>query len=277
MGITLYIEIDELNIVGSHNSWHNLYRVRQNRIKVPCLIVSPKSFKGIWIQSTEIVYKVKSRGGTWWIGTNSSTKHKLILQWKCIRFENTQCRSYCSQDQCWAFPTVQLHQLSATPKNVSWPGDFDLWSMTFNRDVKIFASRCLRGVVGRLLKHAKLWMAITSKPFIRFTSFNFWLVGLDALYHFIHVADALTPINRRIAAAGSFWHPCFKLDLYILPPDLHAKIQVCMSVRLASKVVTHGQTHDVKTITPVTDTGCKKSALQFAVHNFLVIVWNYYQ
>ena len=26
-------------------------------------------------------------------------------------------------------------------------------------------------------------MAITLQPFVRFTSFNFWLVGLDALYH----------------------------------------------------------------------------------------------
>ncbi len=51
-------------------------------------------------------------------------------------------------------------------------------------------------------------MAITSQPFIRFTSFNFWLVALDSLYHFMQVADAQTPSNRRIAAAGSFWHPC---------------------------------------------------------------------
>ncbi len=28
-------------------------------------------------------------------------------------------------------------------------------------------------------------MAITLKPFVRFTSFNFWLVGLEALYAFI--------------------------------------------------------------------------------------------
>ncbi len=48
-------------------------------------------------------------------------------------------------------------------------------------------------------------MAITSQPFIRFTSFNFWLVALEFLYHSMKVADALTPSNRRIAAAaGSF-------------------------------------------------------------------------
>ena len=144
MGITLYIEIDELNIVGSHNSWHNLYRVRQNRIKVPCLIVSPKSFKGIWIQSTEIVYKVKSRGGTWWIGTNSSTKHKLILQWKCIRFENTQCRSSCSQDQYWAFPTVQLPQLSATPNLLCTPFSSLCGTITSRSYIKWYKKKRIR-------------------------------------------------------------------------------------------------------------------------------------
>ncbi len=54
----------------------------------------------------------------------------------------------------------------------------------------------------------------------------------------------------------------FTLDLDILPLDLHAEIQVFMSVRLAKRVVTHGhtdrQTHDVKTITPVADAGCNK-------------------
>ncbi len=35
----------------------------------------------------------------------------------------------------------------------------------------------------------------------------------------------------------------FKLDLDILPLDLHTEIQVCMSVRLAVRVVTHTQTH----------------------------------
>ncbi len=51
----------------------------------------------------------------------------------------------------------------------------------------------------------------------------------------------------------------FKVDLDILPSDLHAEIQICMSVNLAVRVVTdtHRQTHDVKTITPVTDAGCK--------------------
>ncbi len=49
----------------------------------------------------------------------------------------------------------------------------------------------------------------------------------------------------------------YKLDLDIHPLDLHAKIQVCMSVRSAGRVRrTHTQTHkhtdDVKTITPIT-------------------------
>ena len=45
----------------------------------------------------------------------------------------------------------------------------------------------------------------------------------------------------------------YKLDLDILPLDLHAKIQVCMSARSAMRVVTHAHrhTHDVKTITPI--------------------------
>ncbi len=47
-------------------------------------------------------------------------------------------------------------------------------------------------------------MAITSQPYIQFTSFNFWLVALDFLYHFLQVADAQIPSNRRIAAASSF-------------------------------------------------------------------------
>ncbi len=34
----------------------------------------------------------------------------------------------------------------------------------------------------------------------------------------------------------------YELDLDILPLDLHAKIQVCMSVRSAVRVVTHGHT-----------------------------------
>ncbi len=43
-----------------------------------------------------------------------------------------------------------------------------------------------------------------------------------------------------------------KLDLDILPLNLHAEIQVRMSVRLVMRVVTHTQTDDVKTITPDT-------------------------
>ncbi len=43
----------------------------------------------------------------------------------------------------------------------------------------------------------------------------------------------------------------FKLDLYILPLDLHAKIKVCMSVRSAVRARhTHRQNDDAKTITP---------------------------
>ncbi len=45
----------------------------------------------------------------------------------------------------------------------------------------------------------------------------------------------------------------YELDLDILPLDLYTEIQVCMSVRLAVRVVTDTQTHtqtdDVKTIT----------------------------
>ncbi len=52
----------------------------------------------------------------------------------------------------------------------------------------------------------------------------------------------------------------YKLDLDILSLDLHAVIQVRVSVRSAVTVVTHRQTdthtdtqtHDVKTITPIT-------------------------
>ncbi len=54
----------------------------------------------------------------------------------------------------------------------------------------------------------------------------------------------------------------FRPDLDILPLDLHAEIQVHMSVRSALSVVTdtntHTQTHDVKTITPVADEGCNE-------------------
>ncbi len=55
----------------------------------------------------------------------------------------------------------------------------------------------------------------------------------------------------------------FELDLDILPLYLHAKIQVCMSVRFAKRVRqtdghTHRQTDNVKTITPdLSETGVK--------------------
>ncbi len=48
----------------------------------------------------------------------------------------------------------------------------------------------------------------------------------------------------------------YKLDLDILPLDLNAKNQDCLFVRLPARVVTDThtdtQTHDVKTITPIT-------------------------
>ncbi len=47
-------------------------------------------------------------------------------------------------------------------------------------------------------------MAITSQPFVQFTSINFWLVGLDALYLLILAAVAQTSSNRRNTAAASF-------------------------------------------------------------------------
>ncbi len=42
----------------------------------------------------------------------------------------------------------------------------------------------------------------------------------------------------------------YELDLDILPLDLHTKIQVCMSVNSAVRVVTHRKTDDAKTVTP---------------------------
>ncbi len=52
----------------------------------------------------------------------------------------------------------------------------------------------------------------------------------------------------------------FKLDLDILPLDLHAEIQVCTSVRSAVRARhthTDRQNDDAKTVTPVADAGCK--------------------
>ncbi len=52
----------------------------------------------------------------------------------------------------------------------------------------------------------------------------------------------------------------FELDLEIRSLDLHAKIQIRMSVCSAGRVETHihtdRKTHNVKTITPVADAGC---------------------
>ncbi len=62
----------------------------------------------------------------------------------------------------------------------------------------------------------------------------------------------------------------FKLDLDIRPLDLHTEIQVCMSVRLAVRVVTDRQTHthtDTQTMSKllhptrhIRDVGCKNSS-----------------
>ncbi len=41
-------------------------------------------------------------------------------------------------------------------------------------------------------------------------------------------------------------------NLYVIPLDLHAKIQVCMSVHSSVKVVTDTHTDGVKIITPIT-------------------------
>ncbi len=55
----------------------------------------------------------------------------------------------------------------------------------------------------------------------------------------------------------------FELKLDMLRPDLHAKVQVSMSVHSARIVrqtdrQTDRLTHDVKTITPSADAGCNK-------------------
>ncbi len=81
-----------------------------------------------------------------------------------------------------------------------------------------------------------------------------------------------TALLHPLLARFLTWWPwpltlTFKLDLDILQLDLHAEIQVCISVRLPRRVVTHGhtdrQTHNVKTITPVTDEGCKNRKFFF--------------
>ena len=62
----------------------------------------------------------------------------------------------------------------------------------------------------------------------------------------------------------------FNLDVDILPLDLHAEFQVRRSVRLSWRLVTdtltHLLTHDVKTITPIADAGCK--------YKFIIHTWN---
>ena len=56
----------------------------------------------------------------------------------------------------------------------------------------------------------------------------------------------------------------YKLDLDILPQYLHAKIPVCMSIRLGGRVrQTLRQTENVKTITPHVSEGVKKGGEAF--------------
>ncbi len=45
-------------------------------------------------------------------------------------------------------------------------------------------------------------MAITLQPFVRFTSFNFWLVGLRALYQLGHLPTLADPLDPRL---GNHW------------------------------------------------------------------------
>ncbi len=49
-------------------------------------------------------------------------------------------------------------------------------------------------------------MAITLQPFVWFTSFNFWLVGLDSLYYcslVVVVGVTQTPSSRHNTAVGT--------------------------------------------------------------------------
>ena len=49
-------------------------------------------------------------------------------------------------------------------------------------------------------------------------------------------------------------------DIDILPLDLHAKTEVCISVRSVMRARhTHTQNDNAKTITPVADVGCKNA------------------
>ena len=45
-------------------------------------------------------------------------------------------------------------------------------------------------------------MAITSQPFVRFTSFNFWVAALEVLYHSTPIAGPQTHYNRPHATAS---------------------------------------------------------------------------
>ncbi len=60
------------------------------------------------------------------------------------------------------------------------------------------------------------------------------------------------------------------LNLDILPLDLHDKCQVCMSLRLAARVVTERpterHTHFVKTITSIRCKNIKENGLDFLLY-----------
>ncbi len=57
----------------------------------------------------------------------------------------------------------------------------------------------------------------------------------------------------------------FKFDLDIIPFDLHAEFQVCISVHLVERVV-NTQTHKVKTIIPDADARCKYKLYELEIN-----------
>ncbi len=134
--------------------------------------------------------------------------------------------------------------------------------------------------------------------FLNTSMTQFWPVKNASAFETPHVAVflAVVLVNRflgiilqhtfhRDGHGNVFW-PCdldlwpmtltYKLDLDILPLDLHAKFQVRMSVRLAVRVVTDTQT-DTHThrrcqnyyTRHVTDVGCKNMFCNFfcKIHN----------
>ncbi len=50
--------------------------------------------------------------------------------------------------------------------------------------------------------NGNLKMAITLQPFVRFTSFNFWVPALDVFYHLTPTAGPQTHYNRPYATAS---------------------------------------------------------------------------